>query len=176
MEHKFGIFNTVEELNRAAAAQKAEGDEEALIALALENGLDEEDARDYLEGEAETLCTPYMAALGKLELEAADLALKSELKDWKDFLVQLMGEYPGDDLCHGVFRPDRKLIDVLAAGLKMASVKRIKVDSRIIKAAGLPDSAAYMGMCGRDELTQIMLDYYLDKNGEKPDGNRLSSQ
>ena len=26
MEKKFGIFNTVEELNRAAAAQKAEGE------------------------------------------------------------------------------------------------------------------------------------------------------
>ena len=25
MEHKFGIFNTVEELNRAAAVQKEEG-------------------------------------------------------------------------------------------------------------------------------------------------------
>ena len=38
MEKKFGIFNTVEELNRAAAAQKAEGDLEALIGLATENG------------------------------------------------------------------------------------------------------------------------------------------
>lgn len=26
MEHKFGLFNTVEELNRAAAAQKEEGE------------------------------------------------------------------------------------------------------------------------------------------------------
>lgn len=50
MEHRFGIFNTPEELNRAAAAQKAEGDEEALTALAVENGLDREDAEDYLAG------------------------------------------------------------------------------------------------------------------------------
>ena len=46
MEKKFGIFNTVEELNRAAAAQKAEGDLEALIGLATENGLEKEDAED----------------------------------------------------------------------------------------------------------------------------------
>ena len=49
MEKKFGIFNTVEELNRAAAAQKSEGDLEALIGLATENGLEKEDAEEYME-------------------------------------------------------------------------------------------------------------------------------
>ena len=44
MEHKFGIFGTVEDLNRAAAAQKAEGDLEALVSLAEENDIDREDA------------------------------------------------------------------------------------------------------------------------------------
>ena len=44
MEKKFGIFETVEELNRAAASQKAEGDLEALIGIAVENGLEIEDA------------------------------------------------------------------------------------------------------------------------------------
>ena len=38
MYEKFGEFDSFEELNRAAAAQKAEGDEEALFALALETG------------------------------------------------------------------------------------------------------------------------------------------
>lgn len=51
MEKKFGIFNTVEELNRAAAAQKAEGDLEALIGLATENGLEKEDAEDYMDSD-----------------------------------------------------------------------------------------------------------------------------
>ena len=34
MFDKFGEFDSVEELNRAAAAQKAEGDEQALVLLA----------------------------------------------------------------------------------------------------------------------------------------------
>ena len=34
MYEKFGEFDSFEELNQAAAAQKAEGDEEALFALA----------------------------------------------------------------------------------------------------------------------------------------------
>lgn len=162
MEKKFGIFNTVEELNRAAAAQKAEGDGEALIALALENGLDREDAEDYMDGASEELCNPYMAAVAKVNLEAKELDLKSQLSDWKDYLIQVITDYPGDELCNAVFAPKKKLIDIMAAGLKRASENRIQVDKRIIKAAGLPDSAAYIGMCGRDDLRQIIMSYYLE--------------
>lgn len=164
MERKFGVFNTVEELNRAAAAQKAEGDEEALVALAIENGLDKEDAEDFMDNCADCLCTPYMAAIGKLNMEAEELKLESQLKDWKDFIIQIAENYEGDDLNNAIFSPDKHLMDVLAAGLKKASQNRIVVDKRIIKAAGLPDSAAYIGMCGRDELRKIVMEYYL---GEK---------
>lgn len=164
MEHKFGIFHTVEELNRAAAAQKAEGDLEALIGLALENGLDKEDAEDYMDDCADCLCTPYMAAIGKLNMEAGELKLESQLKDWKDFVIQIAENYQGDDLNNAIFSPEKHLLDVLAAGLKKASQNRIVVDKKIIKAAGLPDSAVHIGMCGRDELRQIVMDYYL---GEK---------
>lgn len=162
MEKKFGVFKTVEELNRAAAAQKAEGDEEALIALAVENGLDREDAEDYMDGAMDVLCTPYMAAIAKLNLEAEELELKSQLLDWKDYLIQIMTEYPGDELNNAVFDPDKKLLDVMAKGMKLSSENRIQVDKRIIKAAGLPDSAAYIGMCGRDDLRQIIMSYYLE--------------
>ena len=163
MERKFGIFNTVEELNRAAAAQKAEGDLEALISLAVENGLDKEDAEDYMDDCADCLCTPYMAAIGKLNMEAVELKLESQLKDWKDYIIQIAENYEGDDLSNAIFSPDKHLVDVMAEGLKMASKNRIVVDKRIIKSAGLPDSAAYIGMCGRDDLRQIVMEYYLGK-------------
>ncbi len=164
MEHKFGVFSTVDELNRAAAAQKAEGDLEALIGLALENGLDKEDAEDYMDFDTDRFVTPYQAAVAKLGIEEKDLKLESQMKDWKDYIVQIAMEYEGDELSNSIFRPDKKLEDVLAAGLKLASKNRIVVDKRIIKAAGLPDRAAYIGMCGRDELRKIVLEYYL---GEK---------
>lgn len=166
MERKFGIFNTVEELNRAAAAQKAEGDGEALIALALENGLEREDAEDYMDGAMEALCTPYIAAIAKVNQEAAELKLQGTLADWKDFLLQIITEAEGDGLARAVFGPDKHLLDVLAAGLKKASQNRIVVDSRIIKAAGLPSSEAYMGDCGRDMLRRIIMDYYLGGKNE----------
>ena len=172
MEKKFGIFNTVEELNRAAAAQKAEGDLEALIGLAVENGLEKEDAEDYMDSDdpEDCLCNATMAAIAKLKLEEQDLHLESQLKDWKDFIVQMLTEYPidhadGDRSAMGnaVFNPDKHLLDVLAAGMKLASKNRVTVDRRITKAAGLPESAGQIGMCGRDELKKIILDYYMGK-------------
>ena len=44
MFDKFGEFDSAEELNRAAAAQKKEGDYEAIYALAKEDGIDREEA------------------------------------------------------------------------------------------------------------------------------------
>lgn len=169
MEKKFGIFETVEELNRAAAAQKAEGDLEALIGLATENGLEKEDAEDYMDSDdpEDCLCNATMAAIGKLNMEEKDLQLKSQMKDWKDFIVQMLTDYPMDHaedgaaLANAVFNPDKKLLDVLAAGLELASENRVTVDRRITRAAGLPESAGQIGMCGRDELKRIVLDYYM---------------
>jgi len=170
MEKKFGIFNTVEELNRAAAAQKSEGDLEALIGLATENGLEKEDAEEYMESTdlEDFFCNATMAAIGKLNMEAQDLNLKSQMLDWKDFIVQMLTEYPVDHadedrnaMGNAVFNPDKHLLDVLAAGLKLSSENRVTLDRRITKAAGLPESAGQIGMCGRDELKKIILDYYM---------------
>jgi len=175
MEKKFGIFNTVEELNRAAAAQKAEGDLEALIGLATENGLEKEDAEDYMDSNdpEDCLCNATMAAIAKLKLEEQDLHLESQLKDWKDFIVQMLTEYPVDHadgdrdaLGNAIFNPAKCLLDVLAAGMKLASEHRIKVDKRIIEKAGLPERAGDIGSIGRDEFKKIVLDYYM---GEKND-------
>ena len=66
MFDKFGEFGSCEELNRAAAGLREEGDWEALKALAEENGIDAADARDYMTMETEIFATPYTAALGRL--------------------------------------------------------------------------------------------------------------
>ncbi|MCM1090570.1 MAG: hypothetical protein NC092_04555 [Butyrivibrio sp.] len=158
-EKKFGTFRTIEELNRAAAAQKKEGDFDALKGLALENGFAAEDAEEYFEGSFEPFCSPLMAAQAKLDQEAKELNLQSQLLDWKYYIGVFCAEK--EDLCEAVFNPDKKLLDVLAAAMKLASANRVTVDRRIIKAAGLPDSAAQIGMVGKDELREIVTDYYL---------------
>lgn len=63
MFDKFGKMN-YDELIRTAKAEKEEGDEEALIALAQENGLDQEDAEDYMDDLTEVLCTPRESVVG----------------------------------------------------------------------------------------------------------------
>lgn len=159
MEKKFGTFNSIAELNRAAAAQKAEGDYEALEALALENGLDREDAEEYFYYDEERLCSPLMAAMGKLELEEQELDLKSQLKDWKDAIVSMCSE--SDMLCEAVFSPGKHLVEILGKALKACSDNRVSVSSKIIKAAGLPSSAASIGMIGRDDFRRLVMKYYM---------------
>lgn len=165
-------FKTVKELNDKAAELKSAGDLSELVKLAEENGLEKEDAEDYMDSDdpEDCICNATMAAIGRLNMEEQDLHLESQMKDWKDFIVQMLTDYPADHagegrdtLANAVFNPDKKLLDVLAAGLKLSSENRITVDIRIIKAAGLPESAAYIGMCGRDDLKRIILDYYLGK-------------
>ena len=48
MFDKFGKMD-YEELIRTAAAEREEGDLEALVTLAVENGLEKEDAEDYMD-------------------------------------------------------------------------------------------------------------------------------
>lgn len=80
MFEKFGEMD-YEEFIRTAAAERQEGDLEALITLAVENGLEKEDAEDYMEGIVDTLATPYMAALAKLEGEAKELGIRGHHPD-----------------------------------------------------------------------------------------------
>ena len=91
---KFGEFDSAEELNRAAAAQLAEGDIDAIYGIAEENGIDREDAEDYIDGAAPELCTPIMAALGKLKVEAAELEPQEIMEDWLTYIRIQCAEHP----------------------------------------------------------------------------------
>ena len=106
MFDKFGELDSVEELNRAAAAQASERDEEALVLLAEENGIDSEDVEDYLAGCTEELATPLMAAVGKLNVEKEEsfgvIPLSKARGRWEVFLIQhSRGRYWGFPKGHG---------------------------------------------------------------------------
>nr|DAV32545.1 MAG TPA: PcfK-like protein [Caudoviricetes sp.] len=130
MYEKFGEFDSFEELNRAAAAQKAEGDEEALFALAQENGLDKEDVEDYLDGIVEELATVSMAAIGKLKLEKEDLKLGGVLSDWVDELMEMCME--SQELAAAVRKKGKDLAGYLAATADSGWKNRVIVDKRIV--------------------------------------------
>ncbi|MDY4742583.1 MAG: hypothetical protein SO361_05730 [Lachnospira sp.] len=85
----FGEFDSAEEINKAAANQRINGDMEAIREIAAENGLDPEDAEDFINGDIEELTTITLAAHGKLKLEKQDLELKGVLEDWCNIVMEL---------------------------------------------------------------------------------------
>lgn len=170
MFEKFGEFDTVEELNRAAAAQLKEGDKEALIALAEENGIDKEDAEDYIDGCVEELATPLMAAAGKLKLEAEELELKGIAEDWKDSIIELcMNE---NEMCAAVRKKGKTLKDCMAGLIKFAFENKVQISDKIVDATKVMHNGKlekmrkplYLGVPNRTEVKKLVKEYYL---GEK---------
>lgn len=104
---KYGEFDSAEEINRAAAAQKAEGDFEAVYQIAEENGIDRDDAQAFIDGEEEELCNDLMAAYGKLKVEAEYYEFKGVMEDWLSELRQECTDSP--ELARNVRRKGRSL-------------------------------------------------------------------
>ena len=161
MFEKFGEFDSYEEINRSAAAQLAEGDIEAIFALAQENGLDKEDVQDYIDGYQTELTTPAMAAMGKLGVESRDLKITGNLMDQKDLICQMCMEDP--ELCLAVRKKGKSLSGCLGAILKVSFDKKVRLNEKIVKAAGLRPPL-YLYMPGIGEVKTIIREYYM---GEK---------
>ena len=166
MFDKFGEFNSVEELNRAAAAQVKEGDEEALVLLATENGLDKEDAEDYMDGVTETLATPIQAAVGKLKVEAEQLKLAGVLVDWKDAIVEMCMDDP--KMQEAVRRKGKYLKNCIAELLRFAFENKIQVSEEVVKATKVTHNGkeepmrgpVYLGIPNKSEVKKIARKYY----------------
>lgn len=161
MFEKFGEFDSVEELNKAAEKLKQEQKLDDLVELAKENGLEEEDALDFFEDFVEEFANVTMAAVGKINVETKDLKAAGLVKDWSDFVIQLCME--DKEFCKAVRSKKKKLQDCLGKILKYAFDKKDKLDDRIVKAAKL-NPPIYLGVPGKAEATKLIKEYYL---GEK---------
>ena len=167
MFDKFGNFDSAEELNRAAAAQLKEGDMEALFALAQENGIDKEDAEDYADGDMPELCTPLMAALGKLAMEEVDLQIGGILGDWVSYIRELCQADP--EMVVAVRRKNKDLLHCMAALIAAAYECKTRVSEKIIKETYVMHdgkkekcrSPLYMGMPNAVQAKEIIKKYYL---------------
>lgn len=166
MFEKFGEFDSAQELNRAAEAQKNEGDAEAVKALARENGLDPEDAEDYLDGYTDTLATVTSAAVGKLDREAGDLELEGMLADWKDMLAGwCMENYT---LAAAVRRKGKSLAGYIAALIAFSFENKVQVSGKITDITMVEHNGKkekiqtplYMGVPGRTQAKKLAYEYY----------------
>lgn len=162
MFEKFGEFDSWEEINRAAAAQLAEGDKEAIYAIAEENGIDREDAEDYIDGDAAELVTALMAAQGKLKIETAELQPKEIMADWLDY-IQIQC-FEDQEMRLAVRRKGKSLKECIGKLVKWSLDHAENVDKDIIKAAGLPSWAqngCKLGIPGMGTAKQLIKEYYL---------------
>ena len=156
MFDKFGKMS-YDELIRTAKAEKEEGDEEALIALAQENGLDQEDAEDYMDDLTEVLCTPREAAVARIEMEAKDLKVSGIWEEWKGFALEMCMQE--EDLACAVCRKNRSLLGLFGKLLKLGFDSKQRVDKRICKEAGLNDNV-YTGIPTRQQVAETISNYY----------------
>lgn len=162
MFEKFGEFGSYEEINRAAAAQLAEGDTEAIYAIAEENGIDREDAEDYIDGDAAELVTALMAAQGKLKIETTELQPKEIMADWLDY-IQIQC-FEDQEMRLAVRRKGKSLKECIGKLVKWSLDHAENVDKDIIKAAGLPSWAqngCKLGIPGMGTAKQLIKEYYL---------------
>lgn len=158
MFEKFGEFNSVEELNKTAEGLKAEGDADSLIELAVENGLDKEDAEDYMDGIVEELANKLMAAFGKIKVEEADLKPYGIMIDWVQYIRNVCVD--SEEMATAVRKKGKNLKDCMGK-LLVYSFKNAKaVDRDILKAAGVSGQCK-LGIPDMGEAKKIIKKYYL---------------
>lgn len=86
MFDKFGEFDSFNEINELAENLLNEGDIESLKVVAKENGIQADFVDLYTHGEIPELCDKLTAALGKIDVEAAELKPKEIMEDWVEYL------------------------------------------------------------------------------------------
>lgn len=171
MFDKFGELDSFEELNRMAKAQRAEKDEEALMILAEENGLDKEDAEDFFDGLYDELTNAKLAAIGKLKVECKEYDIKGVLQDWVDEIIADLNE--DEDLAIGIRKKGRDLGQLIADMAEYGFQHRANVSKKIVdktkeikKIVG--NHGFSIGFPDRVTRRKLVKDFYC-KEGDKHD-------
>ncbi len=164
MFEKFGEFTSSAELNEAAQELLDAGDTGALIALASENGIDTEDAQDFIDGCTGKLATPLMAAIGKLKVEEAELEPYEIMADWVDYIKAACMEEP--EMQKAVRKKGKSLRGCIAELLKWGLEYARPVDRDILSACNIKYKVT-LGIPGAGTARKIIKRYYLGgkKNG-----------
>lgn len=161
MFDKFGEMDTFGEINELAENLFNEGDTASIKTMAKENGIDKEYVEMYLSGDIQVLCDAMTAALGKIDVEVADLKPKEIMEDWVEYL---RGQCMENELLAFNVRKKGKSLKGCIAALLMWSFKNQQVvDKDIIKAAGVSAGRVTLGIPGMARAKQIITDYYMGK-------------
>lgn len=158
MFDKFGKFNTVEEMNEKAAELLVAKNYEGIKELARENGIDKEDAEDFIDGVITILATPYCAATGRLEIESAELKPYEIMEDWVAYIKATVLENP--DMAKAILKKDKSLKGCIAELVKWSFKNAKPVDADILKACNI-NYKVTLGIPGIGTAKKLIKEYYL---------------
>lgn len=167
MFEQFGEFNSYEEINELAENLFNENDMESIRTVSKENGIPEEIAESYIQGESPILCDALIAAIGKIEVESVELKPKDIMQDWVEYLkAQCMED---EKLARNVRKTGKRLKGCIGALLGWSFKNQRDVDKDIIKAAGVSAGRVTLGIPGMGQAKKIIKGYYMgdDKDEKK---------
>lgn len=167
MFDKFGEFDSVAEINNTAKRLLEEGNTEEVKELAAENGISKEDAEDYIDGITDTLATPLMAAIGKLDLEHKEYEIDGILQDWEMQVREMCMQE--DVMRDAVRRKGKSLRDCMAELIAFSFKNKKQVSNKIASVTKVEHNGKtepirtplYLGAPTRKDAKIIIKDYYL---------------
>lgn len=164
-ELEFGCFETAEELNSKAAELLLKGDKDGVKRLAAENGIDPEDAEDFMDGVTDRFCTPLMLARAKIDKECKELQIFGAFATWKGYLMEECIKDKSMQIA--VTKKDKTMVDAFAYALKRESLNRKTIDAKIAKAAGLPEGIQISTLTKRDQIKNLRAYFMEDQDGSR---------
>lgn len=129
----YGEFDSAKEINEKAEELFNDQKMDEIYVLAAENGIEKDMVEAYIAGDLPELCDITDAALGKIDVEAADLGAEGIMEDWIDYIRALSGR----DLvvAAAVRRKDRSVKGCVARILIWSIEHMEPVDKEIIAEA-----------------------------------------
>ena len=164
MFDKFGEMSSYTEINELAANLLQEGDLDSLKELAKENGIPEDYVEMYLEEAIPALCDSTSAAIGKIDMECAELKPKELMLDWVEYIKGLCME--NEMIAHQVRKKEKNLQECIAMLLAYSFKNQIAVNKEIVKAAGVSASKVTFGVPGMAKAKELIRNYYMGGNRE----------
>ena len=159
MFDKFGEFDSFGEMNELAENLFNEGDIDSIRILAKENGIPEDIAELYIDGEIPYMCDALTAAVGKIDVEAGELKIKGLMEDWAEYIKGQCME--NQIIAYKVRNKGKSLSGCIAELLKYSFDNQWNVPEMIKKKANVTASRVTFGVPNMAKAKEIIMDYYL---------------
>lgn len=165
MFEKFGEMESYTQINELANNLKVEGDIESLKQMAAENGIDADICDAFIQGAIPELTDAMSAAIGKIEIEEAELKHKEEIiSDWINYIKASCMD--SEDVAKAVRMKGKSLNGVIAYILTWSFKNAYAVDEDIVKAAKV-SGRVKMGIPGMGTAKRLIKEYYTGGKNEK---------